>query len=538
MITKLKATQQRIPQSVVLLALAIVFFVLLGWALFPLTVDDAYISFHFSDNLAHGHGLVWNIGEKPVEGYSNFLWVALGAGVIKLGLPIVTVMKLIGAGLGILCVVLIFLISKLDLSASQAVMPALLLGASPTLVLWSVAGLETSLYVALLLAALYWFLGEEAGTSKASTQFWSSALLFLVSLTRPEGIAVFGSLALARIILWIRRAERRPDLRRYLVWIGGFAGIWLIYFSWRWSYFGYPFPNTAYVKVQSGLGAIAGQIGVYLIPFALRIFPFVLLAVHQLETQEAWERSDIYLSVALASLLLANLVSSDWMPGHRLALATVPLVLLLARRPLGRMLQRALEGRHRQRPASALIVAGLICFMLTPLLYTTNIFDRVMATQMDMSILRWAREMETIVDGQYAKVGRWLADYAPPDAKVVAGNVGAIAFFSQRKVIDTIGLTDAYIARNGWTVDYLLSQNPEFIVLESDTSAGFGGLYGTGGEWFAATPAFTENYEQLAVLSNDRASEPALFLHYLPHATWVFARRDLNLKPQAQTLTQ
>lgn len=37
-----------------------------------LAVDDAYISFRYATNLIHGHGLVFNPGER-VEGYSNFL---------------------------------------------------------------------------------------------------------------------------------------------------------------------------------------------------------------------------------------------------------------------------------------------------------------------------------------------------------------------------------------------------------------------------------------------------------------------------------
>ena len=32
--------------------------------------DDAFISFRYA---AAGHGLTWNPGEAPVEGYSNFL---------------------------------------------------------------------------------------------------------------------------------------------------------------------------------------------------------------------------------------------------------------------------------------------------------------------------------------------------------------------------------------------------------------------------------------------------------------------------------
>ena len=39
-------------------------------------IDDAYITFSFSKNLAHGHGPVFSLGER-VEGYSNFLWMVL-----------------------------------------------------------------------------------------------------------------------------------------------------------------------------------------------------------------------------------------------------------------------------------------------------------------------------------------------------------------------------------------------------------------------------------------------------------------------------
>lgn len=34
--------------------------------------DDAMISMHYAWNLSHGHGLVWNPGER-VEGYTNLL---------------------------------------------------------------------------------------------------------------------------------------------------------------------------------------------------------------------------------------------------------------------------------------------------------------------------------------------------------------------------------------------------------------------------------------------------------------------------------
>ncbi len=47
--------------------------------------DDGFISLRYSRNLARGHGLVFNPGEAPVEGYTNFLWVLALAACDRLG---------------------------------------------------------------------------------------------------------------------------------------------------------------------------------------------------------------------------------------------------------------------------------------------------------------------------------------------------------------------------------------------------------------------------------------------------------------------
>src|SRR5205085_12438901 len=42
--------------------------------------DDMMVSMRYGRNLAEGQGLVWNVGER-VEGYTNFLWTLVMAGV-------------------------------------------------------------------------------------------------------------------------------------------------------------------------------------------------------------------------------------------------------------------------------------------------------------------------------------------------------------------------------------------------------------------------------------------------------------------------
>ena len=70
----------------VALAVALTPFLLLVWR-FDYVCDDAYISFRYARNLVLGRGLRFNLGvEPPVEGYSEFLWVLLVSGGLKLGL--------------------------------------------------------------------------------------------------------------------------------------------------------------------------------------------------------------------------------------------------------------------------------------------------------------------------------------------------------------------------------------------------------------------------------------------------------------------
>ena len=53
-----------------------------GWSVFWFLTDDAYISFRYVSNSVLGYGYVWNPPPfRPVEGYTNFLWIVLLDGV-------------------------------------------------------------------------------------------------------------------------------------------------------------------------------------------------------------------------------------------------------------------------------------------------------------------------------------------------------------------------------------------------------------------------------------------------------------------------
>src|SRR5262249_25730678 len=73
---------------------------------FDFVCDDAYISFVYARNLADHGQLVFNLGDR-VEGYTNFLWPALLAGFMKLGVAPEIASRVLGTAFGIATLVVV-----------------------------------------------------------------------------------------------------------------------------------------------------------------------------------------------------------------------------------------------------------------------------------------------------------------------------------------------------------------------------------------------------------------------------------------------
>lgn len=118
--------------------------------------DDAFISLRYAANFANGHGLVYNPGETPVEGFSNPLFTVIEALLLRLGLPPLAAVRALGV-LALLANLLLLprLVGLLDpRSAPLArVSAAGLYAASAFAVFAAMTGLETSLHSAWVLAA-------------------------------------------------------------------------------------------------------------------------------------------------------------------------------------------------------------------------------------------------------------------------------------------------------------------------------------------------------------------------------------------------
>src|SRR4029077_14243219 len=117
--------------------------------------DDAYVTFRYAQHLAHGQGLIWNIGGERSEGFTSFLHVTL----LSLGIKMGVRPELWSLLLSITCVfATIALVLRILKRETGALHPfaALIVGiylVDDITAVHSTSGMETQLFIFLLCAA-------------------------------------------------------------------------------------------------------------------------------------------------------------------------------------------------------------------------------------------------------------------------------------------------------------------------------------------------------------------------------------------------
>jgi hypothetical protein len=79
----------------------------------------------------------------------------------------------------------------------------------------------------------------------------------------------------------------------------------------------------------------------------------------------------------------------------------------------------------------------------------------------------YADEVKNINDLE-VQTGRWISAHTSPDAVVATNDIGAIAFFSRRFILDTEGLVtpDAIWDKRMWRIDRFLERSrPDLVVI-------------------------------------------------------------------------
>jgi len=450
---------ESINQYLVLAHLILLLLQILFW---NFIIDDAFITFRYARNFVNYQQIVFNVNETPVEGYSNFLWViwmSLGF-VFKID-PILfsKFSGMISCHLSVFILYKLAILIKKDRKFSNII--PLFYVITPNIALWSVGGLETPLFSLLLLISVYFFIKDI--TEWREKPFKISPIFFaLLSLTRHEGVIIFGLTSIFIIFLLIRIKDL-PQLNKFIqiIWFNAiFLLFYAPYFIWRVLYYNNLLPHTFIAKEGIfSLNLIISRIIFYL-PLVMLLIPIVLLiGVNFIRNSKLkfYNETKKYLVLLIMTLTIILLLIHSWMPGFRFVVPIIPLVYLLLPKSLNFLsffdkkyrLDRVLTKNIK------IVTLVVICLSNFSILFTFYPFVHFYGTGMrDCNII----------------LGNWIKTNKPTNASLAIWDAGAIPYYAEVRTIDIFpeSLQDLHVFNNPEDADYILNQNITFLILNDE----------------------------------------------------------------------
>jgi hypothetical protein len=454
---------------------------------YPFISDDALISLRYVERFLDGKGLTWTDG-RPVEGYSNLLWVLLTAALGVTGMDLVVAVRILGvlASAGALAAIVYAAFRFTARPLLPAVAGCSVWVASAACGAWAMAGLEMPLVACLLAWALVWTF-DLAGRSDAGlgAQLRLGACLGGLALARPDGFLF--TVVIAAWFLIRGRLQRRA-----FVTAAGIVLVPVLLFAaqlaFRRAYYGEWLPNTAYAKINpsgktlvnglaylwKGLSSLrpAGELGVAaLVALCLKRRPWgSLLAL-----------------VASTWIVYVAAVGGDSFPAARM-LVPVVIVFAFAAIAVAAWARDAWPATFQRRAGVAAAIA-LAWFVLTQVRHPFNVRAKD-------EVWEWNGK------GVGEALGRGFAAEQPLLAVTAAG---AVPYWSKLPGLDMLGLNDHHIARapvpgGGWIGHekgdpaYVLDRKPDLILFGTPGGSDPTGMYAS----LMEMPVFRAQYDKCA----------------------------------------
>ena len=437
----------------------------------PFVSDDALISLRYSKRLVEGHGLTWTEG-RPVEGYSNLLWVLFCAGLGAAGIEWVATLRVLGVTCSAAAIgAIAYAYRRYRWADALPMMAAVfLIAAAGPVGIWAIGGLEQPLVLALLAWAMVLLFPTVDGDTRVSPRFLFACLLFgLLCLTRPDG-ALFTAAAVAGLLL-VRISARKlsaPAVRQGIVLTVIPASFYLSQLAFRLWYYGDWVPNTAYAKLApslrhwvEGLWYIAGGI-IALAPFTLLAAWYVSHVLQRNDDTALVRRPRVLFiaTVLLFWIAYVIFIGGDIFPGRRHWMPLIAPLAMLTAEAVSYLQVRGLPEWPRRRTVR-FAIAMLALFVAL----------QVSALQNRRALIeRWEWDGEVV--GLMLKRG--FGEEQPLLAVTAAG---CLPFWSELPALDMLGLNDYYLARNrpenfgagylGHELGdgaYILEQRPDVVI--------------------------------------------------------------------------
>ena len=439
----------------------------------PRTIDDAFITFRYARNLVAGAGFVYNLG-VPVDAATTQIYTLLLAGLAAItrsgNYPWLALLVNSLAD-ALTCALLVALGHRLTGRLAVGLAAALLWAIAPMSVTFAIGGMETSVCILGLTFTTWAYVTHRPR--------WALVAAALTLLTRPDAALLIAPLLLD--LLWRSwRARRWP-------WVeaGLFVGVlapWVVFAT---LYFGSPLPHSLAAKALAyrlqPTEAAVRLLQHYGTPF----FEDALLG-------RLWPLVGIALYLALGLIGGRAMVRREprawlvavypWLYGVVFAVANPLIFRWYLAPPLPSYYLSILAGlstlahdvaRGVRLPTWAARAGwGLPALAAGALLLNGWTLRPDHGPQAPAPRMAWHQ-----LELYYTRLGQDLAPHVTPHTVIAAGDVGALGYYSQAHILDTVGLmspaasayyplpADQYVINYAVPARLILDHRPDWVVL-------------------------------------------------------------------------
>ncbi len=406
---------------------------------FPL--DDPWIHLQFAKNLHdYGHYSYYK-AEMVTSGSTSPLYTLI----LTLGFFVTTNEMLLSYVLGV-CFLLLAASYMFKLASRQfggnpvyACLGAFLVVLEPRLQCAALWGMETTLFVMLLLAVVYHY------SARQSVLLGIAAGLLI--WTRPEAVILFMALGIdiayhrwavkpARTKL--TRTTTPSSMRWLLVPALILAVSALAYFGFNLILSGSILPNTFAAKIKYYAGG-GRNFPASVFHFVMEghwrvVFPLAAAGAILSVLARAVRRQENPFLVSLlwpTGLFLAYWWKLPYLYQYgRYMMPLLPFLMLLGISGFDEVLKLARRATRDRVPQWGMLIARLLL---------------ALAVGAQLVVVSWqvrdvyADHCRYISDRQ-VKTAKWIKEHLPEDAVVATHDIGAIAYYSERKIVDMVGL--------------------------------------------------------------------------------------------------
>ncbi len=421
----------------------------------PFITDDTFISLRYSHRLLEGKGLTWN-DLRPVEGYTNLLWVLACAGLGALGMSLPFAAQMLGVVSVVAVLVAVIAQAFRDYPAKIRFLAALAgagaLVLSGPIDVWAQGGLEQPLLAALLAWTAYFGLRWVATTRPAGRDTLAMGLLLgFACLTRADAALFTAAFFLGSVLA---DGIRVPSIvsRARLLPIPVLFSLGQLFF--RRVYYHEWLPNTAFVKVAFTLHRLRTGLKYDLVGVEtdLAFFLLALIGTVALWISGKQRQVKLIVTVVVIWLVYIMVIGGDIFPSVRHFVPALAIAAFLVT-GCGLLTLSAPFRFSRPRVAALLVLLALV-----------SLSDRFC-------------EPETW-EAQGKSIGLFLKHaFGAQHPLLVSDAAGVVPFYSELPALDPLGLNDYHIARHkssergrGWLGHeladgkYVLDHNPDLLL--------------------------------------------------------------------------